>query len=189
MHGGFTIKNTGKTIIFLLLPHFYHFGLKRNRKRGERGIVYRSELRLSMCPFTRYIIHFFKQFPIAMRYFLLLLTLNLLPVLGWSQKAGSEPDSTQVEETEVPLQTQVGETTYKGRTIPHIVFPTLPKYAPMEFKNEKERERYNRLVYNVKKVLPWAKLTKYTILETYDYLETLPDEKARKAHIKRWKRD
>lgn len=138
-----------------------------------------------MRPFTRYIIHFFKQFPIAMRYFLLLLTLSLLPVLGWSQKAGSKPDSTQVEETEVPLQTQVGETTYKGRTIPHIVFPTLPKYAPMEFKNEKERERYNRLVYNVKKVLPWAKLTKYTILETYDYLETLPDEKARKAHIKK----
>ncbi len=93
-------------------------------------------------------------------------------------------DSIQVEETEVPLQTQVGTVEYKGKTIPHIIFPTLPKYAPPQFKDEKERERYNRLVYNVKKVLPWAKLAKLTILETYDYLETLPDKKSREAHMK-----
>ena len=80
--------------------------------------------------------------------------------------------------------TQVGSTDYKGRVIPHVILPTLPKYPPMEFKNEKERERYNRLVYNVKKVLPWAKLTKMTIIETYQILRTLPDQKAREAHLR-----
>lgn len=93
-------------------------------------------------------------------------------------------DSTQVEEAEIPLMTQVGTTMYKGKEIPHIVLPSLPKYAPMQFKNDKERERYNRLVYNVKKVLPWAKLAKLTIIETYSYLEQLPDRKAREAHMK-----
>lgn len=103
-------------------------------------------------------------------------------------RAQNVPEATgqdvEVEETEVPIMTQVGTVQYHGQTIPHVIFPTLPKYAPMQFKNDRERERYNRLVYNVKKVLPWAKLAKMTIIETYDYLETLPDKRARDAHIK-----
>ncbi len=94
------------------------------------------------------------------------------------------PDSVKYEETEVPIMTQVGTVNYKGKTIPHVIFPALPKYPPVRFKNEKERERYNRLIYNVKKVLPWAKLAKITIIETYDYLETLPDKQSREAHMK-----
>lgn len=94
---------------------------------------------------------------------------------------GQQP---QTEETEVPLMTQVGTVQYKGKTIPHVIYPTLPKYAPLQFANDKERQEYNRLVYNVKKVLPWAKLARLTIIETYDYLETLPDKKARDEHIR-----
>lgn len=97
----------------------------------------------------------------------------------------SKPDTVEVQETEMPIMTQTGTTEYKGQTITHIIFPTLPKYAPMEFKSEKEREKYNRLVYNIKKVLPWAKLAKLTIIETYDFLETLPDKKSRDEHMKR----
>lgn len=89
----------------------------------------------------------------------------------------------------MPLYLQVGRAAYKGDSIPEIILPTLYKYAPPVFKNEKERERYNRLVANVKKLLPYAKLARYTILETYDYLETLPDKKAREAHIKRVEED
>lgn len=91
----------------------------------------------------------------------------------------------EVQEAEVPIMTQVGTTEYQGKTIPHVVLPSLPKFAPMKFKNEKERERYNRLVYNVKKVLPWAKLARLTLIETYTYLETLPDKEAKKEHMKK----
>lgn len=120
--------------------------------------------------------------------FLLLLCFCAGPVRAQSPRKAEKAvkaDSTLVEETETPLMTQVGTTEYKGRNIPHIIFPTLPKYAPMQFKNNKEREKYNRLVYNVKKVLPWAKLAKLTIIETHDYLETLPDKKARDEHMRR----
>lgn len=87
------------------------------------------------------------------------------------------------QDTEMPIMTQLGTTQYEGKTIPHVIYPTLPKYAPIEFKSEKERQAYNRLVYNVKKVLPWAKLAKLTIIETYDYLETLPDKRSRDEHM------
>ena len=117
--------------------------------------------------------------------FLSLFFLALSQAPAQSVAEASKPDTVEVQETEMPIMTQTGTTEYKGQTITHIIFPTLPKYAPMEFKSEKEREKYNRLVYNIKKVLPWAKLAKLTIIETYDFLETLPDKKARNEHMKR----
>ena len=63
------------------------------------------------------------------------------------------------------------------------------KYDKLEFKSEKQRREYNRLVANVKKLLPIAKLARYTIIETYEYMETLPDKKSRQAHIKRVEAD
>ncbi len=120
----------------------------------------------------------------------LVLLLSFVP-LTYAKGQATDPtapsktaDGQEVEDTEVPVMTQVGTVQYKGKTIPHVIFPTLPKYAPMTFANAKEQEEYNRLVYNVKKVLPWAKLAKLTIIETYSYLETLPDKKARDQHMK-----
>ena len=73
---------------------------------------------------------------------------------------------------------------FHGDSIPAIIFPTFYKYPPMTFKNDKERDRYNRLVANVKRLLPLAKLAKYTVIETYDYLQTLPTKKEKAEHIK-----
>ena len=44
---------------------------------------------------------------------------------------------------------------------------------------------YNRLVRNIKKVLPIAKEVNRIIIETGDYLQTLPNKKARDEHMKR----
>ena len=52
------------------------------------------------------------------------------------------------------------------------------------FKNAKQRQAYNRLVYNVKKVLPIAKEVNHIIIETYEYLQTLPNKKAKDQHMK-----
>ncbi len=89
----------------------------------------------------------------------------------------------------LPIYVQVGKVKYKGDSIPHVILPTLYKYPPMEFKNEAERQEYNRLVSNIKLLLPMAKLVRYTIIETYDYLRLLPDKKSRQAHIDRMEAD
>ena len=62
-------------------------------------------------------------------------------------------------------------------------------YPTVELKNEKQRQAYNRLVYNVKKVLPIAKEANQIIIETYEYLQTLPDKKAKDEHMKRVEKD
>lgn len=73
---------------------------------------------------------------------------------------------------------------YDGDTIPWVQLPTVYIYKPLKFKNDKERAEYLRLVRNVKKVYPIAKEVNRIVLETYEYLQTLPNEKARQKHIK-----
>lgn len=106
------------------------------------------------------------------------------PMLAQQPTDDAGKQNTEVEEVEVPIMTQMGTVQYKGKTIPHIIMPALPKYTPLTFKNDRERAEYNRLVYNVKKVLPWAKLAKLTIIETVEVLDQLPDKRSRDAHIK-----
>lgn len=74
---------------------------------------------------------------------------------------------------------------YEGDTIPCVQLPTVYIFKPLKFKNDKERMEYYKLVRNVKKVYPIAREINRTILETYEYLQTLPNEKARQKHIKR----
>ena len=104
----------------------------------------------------------------------LILLLTTLPVVATAQ----DEDPDDVIAPAVPLQVQVGKVFYEGDSMNHVILPTLSKYPPLEFANERERRRYNRLVANVKKVLPIAKLAKHTIIETYDFLETLPTKEA-----------
>ena len=72
---------------------------------------------------------------------------------------------------------------YEGDTIPSMRMPTLYVYKPLKFKNKKQQQEYNRLVRNVKKTLPIAKEVNRAIIETYEFLQTLPDEKARQKHL------
>ena len=72
---------------------------------------------------------------------------------------------------------------YEGDTIPSMRMPTLYVYKPLKFKNKKQQQEYNRLVRNVKKTLPIAKEVNRAIIETYEFIQTLPDEKARQKHL------
>ena len=63
----------------------------------------------------------------------------------------------------------------------NVIIPSVGQ----EFKSEKQKKAFNRLVTNVKKVLPIAKDAHQIIIETFEYLETRPDEKAKKEHMKK----
>ena len=94
------------------------------------------------------------------------------------------PDDEMPPATNMEIKVKNSRVFFHGDSIPAIIFPTFYKYPPMTFKNDKERDRYNRLVANVKRLLPLAKLAKYTVIETYDYLQTLPTKKEKAEHIK-----
>lgn len=58
------------------------------------------------------------------------------------------------------------------------IFPTK------KFKSRKERRRYTRLIYNVKKVYPWAKLAGEKLAEVEVQLMSLKTEKEQKDYMK-----
>lgn len=73
---------------------------------------------------------------------------------------------------------------YQGEMIPCVQLPTVYIFPPLIFHSERERQEYNRLVYNIKKVYPISVEINNAIIETYEYLQTLPDKKSRDRHIK-----
>lgn len=74
---------------------------------------------------------------------------------------------------------------YAVDTIPLICLPDMYVFPPITFKDREEELKFKKLVRDVKKTLPYAKLIYETLMETYEYIETLPTEKAREAHLKR----
>lgn len=58
-----------------------------------------------------------------------------------------------------------------------------------DYRSKKDLEKYRKLVRDVKRTLPYAKMVYSTLIETYEYIETLPTEKARQAHLKRMEKE
>ena len=83
----------------------------------------------------------------------------------------------------------VGAAEHKGEKIPHISLPTVYIFTPLVFRNRSERQRFDRLVYDVKKTLPLATEIRKIIIETYETLQILPDEKAQKKHIEKLEKE
>ncbi len=113
---------------------------------------------------------------------------------SWAQKDGQlrvNPEEKEVDmdnPTFVPM-VKVGRVLDKGDSIQYVELNKIYVYPPLTFEDERQRMEYNRLVYNVKKVLPIAKEVNKIIIETYEYLQTLPDKKARDEHMKRVEAD
>lgn len=76
-----------------------------------------------------------------------------------------------------------------GDTVRMYYIRTITVFPPMKFKNKKEEEFYWRTVRDVKKTLPYAKLAFSTLVETYEYIQTIPDKKKREEHLKRLEKD
>ncbi|KAA6352424.1 hypothetical protein EZS27_000239 [termite gut metagenome] len=73
---------------------------------------------------------------------------------------------------------------YEGETIPYVQLPVVYVFKPVVFTNEREKKIYNKLVRDVKKTLPVSREVKQILIETYEYMQMLPNEKSRQAHIK-----
>ena len=120
------------------------------------------------------------------RIFLLHILLSLLPVAAFGstviddKSASADADTTVL----VPM-VKVGKALFDGDSIMYMEMSNVYVYPPPSFKNKRQQVRYMRLVRNVKTVLPIAKEVNQIIIETYEYLQTLPDDESRKAHMKK----
>jgi len=125
------------------------------------------------------------------RFNTIILLLFAFCAVASAQKRRVNPENRQVDIDSPTYQpmVRVGKALVDGDSIQYMELNNIYVYPPTTFTSEKQRQQYNRLVYNVKKVLPIAKECHAIIIETYEYLQTLPDKKSKDEHRKRVEKD
>jgi hypothetical protein len=137
-----------------------------------------------------FITHFFSTFaPMNSRHLCILL------LLFWSVGIIAQTDhpaTTLPEDREVDVanptfvpKMEMAKTVVDGDSVLFMRMNNVYVYPVMELKSDKQRKAFNRLVTNVKKVLPMAKEVNKIIIETYESLQTIPDKKSREEHMKK----
>lgn len=117
---------------------------------------------------------------------MLLAVLVSAPAMAQKKDKKRNPEDRVVDmdsPTFVPM-VRVGKVLEGKDSIQYVEMNNVYVYGPITFQNDRQRRAYNNLIYNVKKVLPIAKEVNIAVLETYEYLQTLPNDKARKEHMK-----
>ena len=80
---------------------------------------------------------------------------------------------------------KVGKVLEDGDSIQDMEMNNVYVFPPVTFSSKKQQGAYMRLVKNVKTVLPIAKEARMIMMETAQFLETLPTKQAREEHMKR----
>ena len=72
-----------------------------------------------------------------------------------------------------------------GDTLPAVDLNGVIIFPPGKFDTRKEAARYDRLVYNIRLVYPYAKLAGVKLKQIKAILDTIQNEKRRKAFLKK----
>ena len=113
-----------------------------------------------------------------------LLAVLLFSTAGcWAQR--NEEDKVDMDSPTFVPTVKVGKVFENGDSIQYMEMNNVYVYPPVVFSSKKQAAAYMRLVKNVKTVLPIAKEANMIMMETAEYLETLPSKKAREEHMKR----
>ena len=97
----------------------------------------------------------------------------------------SVPDSLDLDSPTFVPTVKVGKVLEGGDSIQYMEMNNVYVFPPVAFESKKQAKAYMRLVKNVKTVLPLAKEANMIMMETAEFLETLPDKKAKDEHMKR----
>jgi len=121
------------------------------------------------------------------RYYILTgLIALLMPLKGIGQEyyaANISPENNGPVSTVFLMPNVYPAVIIEGDTVACMWLTDFVKYSPIRFRSNKEQIAYTKLVRDVKKTLPYAKQIAGIITETYEYMETLPNDKVRQKHL------
>ena len=113
----------------------------------------------------------------------LLFTLSILASLTFLVKAQS--DSTKTETNNVHLDSvEVVRVIVDSASGDTLLFYRFEELVMKDFSTPEQKEAYIRLKYNVKKVMPYAKLAAFRLQMMEDNLHLISDPKAKEKYIK-----
>ena len=95
------------------------------------------------------------------------------------------PEAVDMDSPTFVPTVKVGKVFEGGDSIQYMEMNNVYVFPPVEFSSKRQAQAYMRLVKNVKTVLPIAKEANMIMMETAEYLETLPNKAAKEEHMKR----
>ena len=119
----------------------------------------------------------------AMKRFVLLFFATAMALGSYGQE--QRPEQADMDSPSFVPTVKVGKVFEDGDSIQYMEMNNVYVFPPVAFGSKRQAAAYMRLVKNVKTVLPIAKEARIIMMETAEYLETLPDQKAKEEHMKR----
>ena len=92
----------------------------------------------------------------------------------------TEPDDDKQERVLVALATIID-----GDTVPTFEMMEVTIYGKRIYPTARKQRKYDKLTRNVQKMYPIALEVKAILVETYLYMQTLQDDKAREEHLEK----
>lgn len=92
---------------------------------------------------------------------------------GFAQSSGSDASISVVRSKVVD-----------GDTLPYILLDEVTVVPRWKFKSERERRTYNRLVINIKKTLPYARIAQAKLQVINDSLRHIEGDKERRQYLR-----
>ena len=120
--------------------------------------------------------------------FISMLLMLLAGIQLSAQNVNPEDRDVDMDSPTFEPMVKIGKVLHGRDSIQYMEFNNVYVYPQPVFKNAEQRMAYNRLVRNVKLVLPIAKEVNRIIIETGDYLQTLPNKRAKDEHMKKVER-
>ena len=117
-------------------------------------------------------------------YIFIMLLIGYVVAMAQNVDTTDDDETVALDDPSFVPTVKVSKVIDKGDSIPYMEMSNVYVYPKITFDSKQKQNAYLRLVRNVKKVLPIAKEANQIIVETYEYLETLPNKKARDEHLK-----
>ena len=115
--------------------------------------------------------------------------LTIIAILAIMQsgmaQSDKRPEAVDMDSPTFVPTVKVGKVLEGGDSIQYMEMNNVYVFPPVEFSSKRQAQAYMRLVKNVKTVLPIAKEANMIMMETAEYLETLPSKAAKEEHMKR----
>lgn len=118
-----------------------------------------------------------------------LLLVGMLPAFAQKDSvANLLADTTRTHSQKLAVVPSGGIDTIYMHALPSVMITHKwrPRFAPL---SSQEKAEYWRRIRDVKRVLPYVDLVCDLLVETYEYMETLPNARAKRKHLKRFEKE
>ncbi len=114
------------------------------------------------------------------------LTFSILIFFVYALVSTGQTDSLKLKSDSVPGRTYLLQNVKRnGEVLPEVEIKEVTVYAHPQFPRKSDYRKYERLVYNLKKVYPFALIVRTKLTKINSELENIKGEKERKDYLKK----